>query len=197
MSNHDDLQEIIDPVTALQRRRSRRRSVKRAFNKWSRACWPFLFVAGAAVLSAGVVRVVETAPQPIPRADVAPPDVPQFSPVDNLLDVEFFDQHFYWDESRIEQASRSQRQQITLPREIDRRYDLMANESVIEDPARVPIDPAELPLPVDDAAALPSVEAAPPVSAPALWLLGSALCLVAMRFAVGLTRAPAAATRRS
>lgn len=207
MSEQEEPQAFIDPMIAIRRRRSRSRSLKRSFGKWSRACWPFLFVAGAALLSAGVVRVVETAPPAVTRADLAPPNTPVFRPVENLLDLEFFDQHFYWDQSRIKQAGKDQISEITLSRDSRPVSDLVAGDSFLDDPVGVPIDPSELPHSVDapgfataGARVLPSVDGAAdtgvlhPVAA---WPLGIALCLVATRAAVASTRKPREAPRQS
>jgi hypothetical protein len=154
-----------------------------------------------------VVQVVETASQSVPRADLAPPGVPEFSPVENLLDVEFFDQHFYWDRGRIERARRDQESGIMLPAEKRGGVAQTAGDSFLDDPVRVPIDPAELPFPVDDShfgatarTTLPSVEDGPPSRAPepaTAWPLGIGLCVLATRSAIASIRTPQSIRRRS
>jgi hypothetical protein len=95
-----------------RRRRSRHGRLKRLI----RAYWPFALVLAAALLSAGVVTLVESDPRPEPAEEVHP-EQPSFEGVEHLLNLELLDERLFWDPERLEKVLDSQQEEIILDRE--------------------------------------------------------------------------------
>jgi len=103
--------------------RRRRHGSHRRWRRRLRAYWPFALVLVTALLSAGVVSLVESGPPP---GSVEPPrpEPPSFEGLDRLIDLELFDQGSFWDPERLFE---SQRGEINL--QLDR-----TEESPLHDP---------------------------------------------------------------
>lgn len=90
------------------RRRARAR-------RWFRALWPLLPLLGAVLASVGVIQVIEYTPGPVEAEPAKAADV-KASTLEAVehLDPELFDEHLYWDESRLRRAANEERRQIVL-----------------------------------------------------------------------------------